>query len=116
MSWTLFLDDLRDPPTGSSFQLARSVLEAWAIIERQGAPSLVAFDHDLGDGEPTGLAFAKGLVERDLDQGGLFLPPGFAFSIHSDNRPGSENIHGLLASYLDQREPALPTRRLPQFR
>lgn len=106
MSWTLFLDDIRFPPTHSSFQLARSAAEAWEMIERQGPPALIAFDHDLGDAEPTGFDFAKALVERDLDEEGRFLPEGFRYSIHSDNGPGSQNIDGLLSAYLAHRIPA----------
>lgn len=100
LSWTLFLDDVRDPPSTSSALLARSVAEALTLLELKGAPEKVHFDHDLGDNAPTGFDFAKILVDRDLDSCGKYLPLNFSYVIHSDNFPGSANIRGLIDGYL----------------
>jgi hypothetical protein len=99
-SWTLFLDDVRDPPAKSDAILARSVKEAQALLTKHGAPQKIHFDHDLGDGTPTGYDFAKQLVDLDLDADGKYLPANFSFVVHSDNPPGAENIKGLLDGYL----------------
>lgn len=100
LPWTLFLDDIRDPPAKSTALLARSVAEALALCDRHGAPEKIHFDHDLGADQPTGLDLAKALVDRDLDSGGQYLPANFSYAIHSDNYPGSENIRGFIDGYL----------------
>ena len=105
MSYALFLDDERFPPERSQFdwKIARSMDEAVALVNRVGAPGFVSFDHDLGDGVPTGKDFANWLVERDLDAKGRFLPADFAWTVHSMNPIGSANIASLMTSYLASR-------------
>lgn len=97
----LYLDDERSP-RGEGFTVVRTVLEARQLCDRR-APAFVSFDHDLGDGEPTGMDFARWLVERDLDAGGHYLPASFAFNVHSANPVGAANISGLLDGYLASR-------------
>lgn len=100
----LYLDDERNP-RGEGFAVVRSVLEARQLCDRR-APSFVSFDHDLGDGQPTGMDFAHWLVERDMDAEGSFLPRDFAFNVHSANPVGAANISGLLNGYLAARDPS----------
>ncbi|KUY59449.1 hypothetical protein WS45_08340 [Burkholderia sp. RF2-non_BP3] len=83
----LFLDDLRAAP-GPGWTVVRSSAEA--------------IDHDLG-GDDTAMVVVRWLIERDLDQGGQFIPPEFRFQVHSANPVGRENIAGLLGGYLRQR-------------
>lgn len=64
-------------------------------------PSHVSFDHDLGVNAPTGMDFAKFLVELDMIT--QDLPRSFTYSVHSDNPPGAANIHGLMQGYLKHR-------------
>ena len=58
-------------------------------------PSLVCFDHDLGE-EKTGLDCAKILVEFCMDNN-MQLPK---FECHSTNSAGRENIISYLNTYL----------------
>lgn len=46
------------------------------------------------------MAVVKRLTEMDLDADGRVIPEDFAFSAHSANPVGRENITGLLHSYL----------------
>lgn len=102
----LFLDDERDPSDVTwvpgfdhtlDWEVVRSFDEACAFVKTVGVPDVVSFDHDLGLGK-TGLDFAKWLIEYDLDY--AVLKPGFAFTVHSMNPVGRENIRALVQSYI----------------
>jgi hypothetical protein len=98
MSYNLFLDDERLPPrNGKDWQIVRSFKEAVQFVLKHGMPGFVSFDHDLGDGED-GIAFAKWLIQQDLD--GNHLPNDFDFTVHSENPVGAGNIAALLVRYL----------------
>ena len=105
----MYLDDIRNPswtyPTEDSSQwhVCRSVAQAQQLIQSQGCPNWISFDHDLGDGELTGYDFARWLVEQDLNIAGTFLPENFSFAVHSANPVGAANIKGLLDNYLRTR-------------
>jgi hypothetical protein len=107
MTYKMFLDDIRNPSwtypddPGEEWQTCRSVAAAQAMMEERGWPSVISFDHDLGHDEPTGMAFARWLVELDLDTGGM--PAGFAYRVHSANPVGALNIHQLMHGYLQHR-------------
>lgn len=67
-------------------------------IKMNGLPSMIAFDHDLGDvseNEKTGFSAAKWLVEYCLDNR-LKLPE---WVILSANTVGAENIKCLLNNF-----------------
>jgi hypothetical protein len=103
MIWKLFLDDLRSigqvyPGQTSQWIVCRSISDAIKEISNRGFPTVVSFDHDLGDDVPTGLALAKYLVDRDLDYDDM--PQDFKYAVHSANPPGAANIHSLMDSYL----------------
>ena len=104
MTYTLYLDDVRDPQdtyqnqdTGS-WVVCRGYDEAVQEMTQRGWPSMVSFDHDLGDGVPTGMDFARYLVEQDMASDGM--PNGFRYAVHSANPVGRDNIIGLLTGYL----------------
>jgi hypothetical protein len=97
LKYNLFLDDIRTPKNGE-WTIARSFAEAVSIVEKHGYPAHVSFDHDLGDNVPTGMDFAKWLVEQDLDNQNM--PEDFDYTVHSANPPGRENIEGLMHGYL----------------
>lgn len=88
----LFLDDVRDPPD-DSWAVVRSYEEFVDYIETNGVPDLISFDHDLGDGVPTGMDCAKFLVDNQL------LVKGF--QVHSANTPGRKNIKSLLTNWTE---------------
>lgn len=121
MSYNLFLDDVREPPAprkgytalwpkwmrsrlktepGPAWIVVRSFDEAVDYVELHGMPAKISFDHDLGDGVPTGFDFAKWLVNRHLD-GTDLLPKNFSYVVHSANPPGAANIKGLLDNFLN---------------
>ena len=99
--YSLFLDDLRDPPshTTDNWIVARSYDEAMATIELHGMPTYISFDYGLGDCVPTGHDFAKKLVEMSLD-GVIKFPDDFAFGVHSVNPVGAENVRSLMNNFL----------------
>lgn len=98
-SYLLFLDDERFPQGYLPlWTIARSVAEAQEIIAQQGYPSFVSFDHDLGADVPTGMDFARWLVEQDLDHN--VLPADFDFVVHSANIVGGANIENFMINYL----------------
>jgi hypothetical protein len=99
----LYLDDIRWPPKGRDWKIVRDVAEAVEYCQENGCPRMVSFDHDLGDGIPTGFDFAKWLCEMDMDCGGKFIPTDFEFFVHSANPVGKANIEGYLSGYLSQR-------------
>lgn len=111
MTYKLFLDDERDPTDVSwlspenmsgEWVIIRNVGDAVQYITNHGAPSLISFDHDLGEGQPTGMELAKWIVEADLD-GKIVLPEDFDFQVHSRNPVGTRNIASYLGGYLQQR-------------
>jgi len=97
MTYRLFLDDIRNPPAGD-WIVARDFAHAVDIVCRHGYPQFASLDHDLGDDIPTGMDFAKWLIERDMDHGDM--PEDFDYHVHSANVPGGANINGILTSYL----------------
>ena len=103
MSYKLFLDDVRDPSgvhmgNPDDWIVCRSMQEAVNVISDLGWPNIISFDHDLGNQEPTGMDFAKWLVNLDLD--GILMPDDFQFHVHSANPTGAANIQGLLDNYM----------------
>lgn len=103
MSYALFLDDERHPPhNGKDWCVARSVTEAIHLVEELGVPESISFDHDLGSfqgrPEPSGMDFAKWLVQHDLDHN--ILDQRFTFTVHSMNPVGAKNIQSYMESYL----------------
>jgi hypothetical protein len=98
MTWKLFLDDqINDPETPvrhcpEGFEGAESVAEAQTLVDDLGCPSFVDLDHDLGDGQPTGMDFLKWLSNNYPDN-----PP--AWNIHSANVCGAANMDSFLKSW-----------------
>lgn len=97
----LYLDDVRMPSytysTPEDWHIVRTYEEFCSTIQNQ-APTVISFDHDLGDNVPSGMDCAKWLVEYALD--GHIDLTRIEFLVHSDNPPGASNIRGLLSSYL----------------
>ena len=102
----LFLDDIRtiDMVYHTSkipeFDIVRTYVEFVNYIKKNGLPSFISFDNDLGldeDGKvaPDGLAAAKWLVY----QSGLDLRD-LKFKVHSANPIAAEQIRGLLTNYI----------------
>ena len=92
-AYRLYLDDVRDPPAGSPWVVARSISEFVALVEVLGVPSFVSFDHDLG-ARDDGACCARWLVELCIDCGEPV--PGYA--VHSLNPCGRDNIDSIMAS------------------
>lgn len=79
MSYLLFLDDERQPPS-SEWVVARTTEQAKNIVQTQGWPSHVSLDGHLGLGEQNGLVFAWWLCERHAEDP---APESFEYSIHT---------------------------------
>lgn len=96
MAYVLFLDDERFPPDdGRNWVVARSSAVALAIIDQDGWPEFISFDHDLG-GDDTAMVFIHGILDTLMDQD-RGLP--FSWIVHSANPVGAENIAGLLCAF-----------------
>lgn len=97
MTYRLFLDDERFPPDDGAWLIARTVDEARAIVEANGIPAFISFDHDLGPG-PNAMQFAHWLADHVLDHS-LSLD-GFDFYVHSQNPVGRDNIQSFIEGLL----------------
>lgn len=93
MTYTLFLDDERDPVDPSSV-VCRSYEEAVLCVTFMGMPDHIDFDHDLGYGR-NGYDFARWIVNRAIEVG--TMPKTYA--VHSQNPIGAKNIHGVMGWY-----------------
>jgi hypothetical protein len=97
----MFIDDERMPPEGMKWVIARSFHDVKRIISQFGWPQFISFDHDLGDGEPSGKDIANWMVEKDIDS--AVFGPNFKWTVHSQNPVGAKNISSLLSQYLETR-------------
>jgi len=116
--WKMFLDDIRIATKVSPYYhdcvTVRSYDEAVILMEKDGCPSFIAFDHDLAEDHyaptnpkykppsqsGTGYDLAHWIVSKDLQERGNFIPDDFKYACHSMNPAGKENIMKLLDSYL----------------
>jgi hypothetical protein len=101
MTWFLFLDDLRNPvdagfrdSTARGFVVARSTVEAIALVRDKGMPKLMSLDHDLG-GADTSMVFLRWL-SREFWDGHMTVPE---YHIHSQNPVGRQNIAAFMSSW-----------------
>lgn len=99
MAFKLFIDDERMPPAKGTWVIARSSSDSITVLQNAGCPDFISFDHDLG-GDDTAMVVVNWMIEKDLDDGGKFIPPSFQFYVHSQNSVGRENIQNKLDSYL----------------
>lgn len=100
MRYSLFLDDVRDPPDPENWVVCRSSDEAIQTMTDRGIPNRISFDHDLG-GSDTAMIFVHEMIEQILD-GELSLPGDFSYRVHSANPVGRDNLIGLLDSFLKE--------------
>lgn len=103
MTYKLFLDDTRDPPSAlGDCVIVRTYDEFVQTIRARGCPEFISFDHDLGpvDMQPSGMDCAKFFVRWVLDNRKR-LREDFSFGVHSMNPAGAKNINGLMARFLE---------------
>lgn len=93
----LFIDDLRNPPS-RKWVVARTMAAVEWHIENVGMPVSISFDHDLGEGQPSGYDIAHMLVNKHLD-GHIDITKVNDIIIHSANPVGARNIHALMYSF-----------------
>ena len=110
----IWIDDIRDPQESiwqnwikknfgtNDFDITwiKSYKEFVDFVNKNGLPSNVSFDHDLGDvedpdNEKTGYDCAKYIVDYCMDHN-RDIPN---YRIQSDNGPGAENIDKYLQNY-----------------
>jgi hypothetical protein len=94
MTYSLFIDDEREPPQSNWF-VARSYDEVVQTIIKHGMPKFISFDHDLGEGK-SGYDIANWIVNYCIDND---FVPSFDFYVHSQNPVGKENIEKLLEGF-----------------
>jgi hypothetical protein len=93
-TYNLFLDDTRSPQNDKTWDVVRTHAEFIRTIERRGMPSLISFDHDLGE-KKSGYDCAKWLIEYCMKTS-KELPE---YRVHSQNPVGKANIRALLENY-----------------
>lgn len=103
----LFLDDERNPQDvtwitlrDGEWDIVRNQDEFQEYILKNGLPSMISFDNDLGEGMGEGIFCAKWLVDSILD-GEVKWNPRFQFTVHSKNNVAAERINGLLSSFIE---------------
>jgi len=112
MTYRLFIDDERDPIDvkwgtwqeqalyrDSDWIVARNWFEVLELVVTYGFPSLISFDHDLGDGEITGYEIARELCDMVMD--GVEMPKDFQYLVHSKNPVGAENIRTYMNNFIN---------------
>jgi len=98
MTYSLYLDDERDPKTDRDWVVVRSYDEFVQTVEERGCPSYVSFDHDLGEDVPEGKDAAKWFVELAISEGWDLREVGI--NIHTANSGGGrENIQSWFTSW-----------------
>lgn len=104
MPYCIFLDDERNPADVTwveyshieNFIVVRTVEEFKELIETNGPPEFVSFDHDLAT-ELTGYDAVKALVEHDRDVwNGLW---NMNYVVHSKNPIGAKSINDYVGFY-----------------
>jgi hypothetical protein len=91
--YKMFIDDIRTPPN-QGWIIARSSDEAFEYIKKNGMPSFISFDHDLG-GDDTSMKLLRKLESEFGDN--IPFPPDYA--VHSANPVGSKNIVSFMESW-----------------
>jgi hypothetical protein len=118
MTYSLFIDDERDPVdvawgtwqerelyrTGD-WIIARNWPETLELIINFGMPNLISFDHDLGNDTINGYEISKRLCDFIMDAK-YILPEDFRFLVHSKNPVGAENIRCYMENFLKAYEHA----------
>lgn len=123
MTYKLFIDDERFPPkhnwwkgflhwfynvtfspTLAETVIVRNSKQAVNFVRKNGMPSFISFDHDLGlspDGsDDTSMAFLSWL-EDELIEGRVTFPQDFDYYVHSQNPIGKQNIIGKMEALLN---------------
>lgn len=99
MSYSMFLDDIRDANLyypNQDMVICRDFKSACEYVIENGIPAFVSFDHDLGDvseDEKTGYSFAKFLIDYMFDNN---IKEPFEYFVHSSNPVGKINIETYL--------------------
>jgi len=112
MKFALFIDDERNPMDvtwgtwqeqvlyrSGEWMVARNWFEVLELVVTYGFPSLISFDHDLGDGEKTGYEIARKLCDMVMD--GVEMPDNFQFLVHSKNPVGAKNIRTYMTNFIN---------------
>ena len=117
MKWNLFIDDERAPlditwgsvTEQSAYRdkewfIARDWSDVLNLVKAFGIPSLISFDHDLGDNtEYNGYEISQKITDIILD-GEYKLPHDFQFMVHSKNPVGAENIRSYMNNFMKHME------------
>ena len=102
MTYKLFLDDERDPPSDNTYWIiARSSSEAIELVKTKGIPDFISFDHDLG-GDDTAMKFIWFLINGHMDGSLESFPTDYY--VHSQNPIDVQNIKSLMSSYINTLE------------
>lgn len=93
--YNIYLDDERKCP--EDHILCKNYYEFVELITERGLPYRIAFDHDLGSGQPDGRDAAEWLVNYCLERK-LELP---RCGVHSMNPVGASEIKSVLRTYYE---------------
>lgn len=99
----IWLDDMREAPD-ESWVHVRNEREFFDLLECAGENEeieVISFDHDLGEGEPTGYDILKKFIFLCIEDTSFRLWPRRIES-QSANPPGRANILGLAESFKER--------------
>ena len=97
--YNLFIDDLREPPAGTDYIVARSSTEAIGWVVLRGVPQHISFGYYLG-GNDTSMGFIYWLNNEMFDKK-LSFPDGFTYTVHLQDSVGAENIRGFMDGLIE---------------
>ena len=103
MSYSLFVDDIRNPDIEFDV-IARSFDMAVKYILKNGMPNFISFDYNLGYDDKNiplknGYDLAKWLINLDV-RGNIKFPKDFSFNVHCTNIIKKNHIEAILNNYL----------------
>lgn len=98
MKFRIYIDDERNPKTDHNWIVVRNMDDFVQLVTTSNFDDIeqISFDHDLGDGVPTGHDISKWLVNYLLDTNQIRTIP---YNVHSANPVGGANIQGVLNHY-----------------
>lgn len=96
MTYSLYLDDEREPKTQRDWVIVRSWDAFVEVILEKGIPSYMSLDHDLGE-EKSGYDCVKWFIDHCIEKD--VKPSEVEIHAHTANPVGRDNIVGYVESW-----------------
>ena len=103
MSYKLFIDDERQPPSiwHGDYVLAKTSQEAIATMVERGFPGYISFDHDLG-GDDTTRPVVNWMIDALLDDPKMAASASkIKYYVHSQNPVGRDWLNNRMDDFFN---------------